>query len=92
MSAIQEVFEVNEILDDSVCQGRRLFLVSWKDTETSEPLLYRPYTKEMKSVRKRRKTFKIVWKPTWMTFEELTEGAAEALGAYLLLKLYSYKH
>ena len=90
MSAISDIFEVEEILDDDVRKGQSLFLVSWKDTKTSKPLLYETYKKEMKSLYKKGKTFVIVWKDTWMTFDELKDGSDEILGAYILMKLHNF--
>ena len=92
MSTNSNTFEVQGILNDQVTtKGESLFLVSWKDTTTTKPLLYATFTKEMKSIFKKGKTFVIVWKDTWMTFDELKDTSDEILGAYLLLKLYNYK-
>ena len=91
MSTEDETFEVNRILEDDVRKGQSIFLISWKDTKTTQPLLYDAFTKDMKSIFKKEKTFTIVWKPTWMTFAELKDGCDEILGAYLLLKLYNWR-
>ena len=90
MSTVSNIFEVQEILDDDVRKGQALFLVSWKNTETSKPLLYQSYTDEMRSIFKKGKVFIIVWKDTWMTFDELKDGSDEILGAYILLKLHNF--
>ena len=91
MSTDCDTFEVEGILEDDVHKDQSVFLVSWKDTKTTQPLLYETFTKDMKSIFKKGKKFTIVWKPTWLTFDELKDGSDEILGAYLLLKLHNWR-
>ena len=91
MAADSTTFEVQGILDDDVRKGQSLFLVSWKNTRTRTPLVYEPHKKEMRSIFKKGNVFIIVWKDTWMTFDELKDGSDEILGAYMLMKLYNFR-
>ena len=90
MAANFDSFEVEGILRDEVREGQAMFLVSWKRTRTTEPLHFESYTEEMKFLFKDGETFIVVWKPSWLTFDDLKDSADEILGAYLLLKLYNF--
>ena len=92
MSIISNEFETEKIICDKLHNGKRYYLVQWKNTTTSCLDSYKYWKNDVKKViKKNDEQYVIVWKNTWMLFEDLIVGSDEILGAYLLLNLRKFK-
>ena len=92
MSTITSEFEANKILNDKIYNGESYYLVEWKNTITDCLELYKNWKNDIKNIIKiNNNKFIIIWKNSWISYNNLKDGCDEILGAYLLLKLYNYK-